>query len=165
MAVCQFLRQPKNTCLEDISKHLSVLRVLKSTCGPLSLRRALRLSQAELGRLLGKYGQHRPYTPETLSLWERPERAVAMPRKYQMADRARLAYWEILVHLVQLRAGDRYRLRGRQGPRRWRFQLEGDCANCRRPFRVRRAGARRCGRCQVRRRRPMHFPGNEAPGL
>lgn len=133
--------------LEAISKHFGVLQALKSIRGPLSLRRALAISQAEAGELLSHYLPGRNYTRGTIATWERSERGVSLPVRYAMTDKAREAYRQLLVDVVELAGGGRLRLRASMGARVWRFELERDCVSCGRPFRMQRSTAARCRRC------------------
>lgn len=72
---------------------------------------------------------------------------MALPQRYAMTDKARGAYRKLLADVVELAGGGRLRLRARMGPRAWHFQLERDCAECGKPFAMRRSDAARCRRC------------------
>ena len=139
--------------LEDISKHFGMVRVLKSIIGPLSLREGLGISQNELAQLLQHYTHGHAYTRSTISLWERTERGVRLPARYAMTERTRIAYGVLLADVIHLASGGQYRLWKRMGPRRWRFQLEADCRDCKRPFIKHRLDAVRCQRCARKARR------------
>jgi hypothetical protein len=133
--------------LEDISKHFGLLQALVSIKGPLSLRRALGVSQAAMGELLGHYLPDRNYTRGTIATWERSERHVALPARYAMTDKARGAYHQLLADVVHLAGAGKFRLKASMGQRVWHFKLERDCVSCGRPFRMRRSDAARCRRC------------------
>lgn len=121
------------------------MSTLKCIKGPLSLRRALGLSQSEIGRLLARYISKGEYSQPTISNWERPERGVRMPAALEMTDAARTAYRQLLAELLQAVNG-RYHLRAQMGRRRWRFQLLADCVACGRPFLMRRSNEIHCWR-------------------
>lgn len=137
--------------LERVTKHLGLFASIKSIKGPLSARAALGVSQPEMGKWLGYYRREKRagerFQKTTLSLWERVERGTRQPVKYAMTDQGRVAYRALLADVVELAGGGRYRLAAHLGPRRWSCALEADCANCGKPFKLRRAAQVRCGRC------------------
>lgn len=133
--------------LEDISKHFGLLQAVVGIKGPLSLRRALGVSQAVMGGLLGHYLPGRDYTRGTIATWERSERHVALPARYAMTDKTRGAYHQLLADVVELAGGGKFRLRASMGQRVWHFSLERNCVQCGRPFHMRRSDAARCRRC------------------
>ncbi len=133
--------------LEAISRHFGLLQALNAIKGPLSLRRALGVSQAAMGQLLGHYLPDRNYTRGTITTWERSERHVLLPARYAMTDKARGAYHQLLADVVELAGGGKFRLRASMGPRVWKFSLVRDCVSCGRPFQMRRSDAARCRRC------------------
>lgn len=138
--------------LEDISKHFGLNQALARIKGPLSLRSALELSQPRLARLLGFYLGH-AYSRATIATWERVERGVRLPARYAMTDKVRAAYGQLLADVVELAGQGQLRVCMRLGPRRWRFHLERDCANCGRAFVPRRSNQVHCQRCIGRNRR------------
>lgn len=139
--------------LEAISKHFALFQPLKRIRGPLTLREALGVSQAEVGKLLAHYTGGREYVRSTVSLWERVERGVRLPAKYAMNDRAREAYRLLMRDVVELAGEGRYQIRATMGARRWRFELLATCSNCEKWFAVKRAGQVRCARCIANGRR------------
>ena len=137
--------------LEAVTKHFGLFAAVKSIKGPLSARRTLGASQSVLGKWLGFYRKEKrrgePFQKTTLSLWERVERGTRQPIKYAMTDSGRAAYRSLLMAVVELAGGGRYRLVVHMGPRRWRLALEANCSNCGKPYRLSRAGQVRCRRC------------------
>ena len=131
---------------DDVSEHFDPYRAARMIKGPLSFRLALGLSQADMGRRLGRFTGKKAYTRSTLCDWERIERGQRQPLKYRMTDRAREAYRQILSELVEHSAGGRLSLRAHMGVRVWRFELWATC-KCGRAFRLRRARQVRCAVC------------------
>lgn len=134
---------------KTVSKRFATPAGLASINGPAALRHALGLSLARMAELLVHYhGRH--YCKATLSIWERPERGVVMPRRYHMTPATRGAYARLLGDLVDLANRDRRSLavRAHLGARRWRFALVTPCQDCGRPFALDRAGVVRCKRCR-----------------
>lgn len=143
--------------LERVTKRFGLLGSVKSIKGPLSARTALGVSQPQMGKWLGYYRKEKrageSFQKTTLSLWERVERGTRQPVRYAMTDQGRVAYRALLAAVVELAGDGRYRLACVMGPRRWHCALETDCADCRKPFKLARAGQVRCKRCIGKARR------------
>lgn len=134
----------------EVSKQIERLGMVKCIAGPLTFRRALGLSQAELGQLLAHYTHKQAYTRSTISVWERVERGVRLPGRYAMTPKTRQAYALLLADVVQVASDGRYFVNARLGARRWHVRLAGQCRQCGRGFTVPRVGVVRCPRCQRR---------------
>src|SRR5690242_19280502 len=102
---------PKNVA--EISKTFSpTSTALRAITGPASLREALGLSQAEIGRLLGARVSDKAgaYNRSIVSTWEGSERGTRLKAKYVMPEHARQAYRLLLAEVVQTAGRGKYRL-------------------------------------------------------
>ena len=138
--------QPVPNSVERVSKHFELNRSVARIYGPLSLREALGLSQAEMGKALGHYTGKKGYTRATICVWERVERETRLPMRYAMTEQTRAAYRRLLADVVEDVSRHEYWVAANMGRRVWHFKLAAACAVCGTKFYPERWGTRRCKR-------------------
>jgi hypothetical protein len=110
------------------------------------------LSQNQMGALLGSVHPNgragRAYTRSTICHWECQERGQRLRRRYQMNAHARQAYASAIAAAVSLATQGRVSIEAQLGRRAWRIVALTACAQCARPFAMRRISERRCPRCR-----------------
>lgn len=83
-----------------ISNQLGKANRAKMISGPLKLRFLLKFSRGQMADALVLVGSKR-YTPGAVSMFERRERGVSVPKKYRMSDAAVESYKRLIVEMVK----------------------------------------------------------------